>query len=347
MKLSLYQYRNFGSDESRKIFVQQIKKIEIAEAEKRKFIAELKVKKEKWVEFKNELEKKYEQYSDNLHALLDGDVKLYPHQIVASMFMNTTRSTLISHEMGLGKTLSAILYVEMNGFEKVVVITPNSLKFNFYEEVLKFTNSRAYIVNWRKNTCTIEDAKYVIVNYDFFNASIKSKRFDPKWQKLDIGRIDVVICDECQRLKNTKSNTYKNFKRTFNKKIFKGDKISKIFLSGTPAPNRAHELYTVLNKYLQRISQQRSISKNIIVGWNMMLIVVGVIKQLVNNDLKNFSIKQHHILIENEKRMRLKTFQKKCIRRLCWKWMIVNMSLMTKSKTTLPMNSLNVHRLIT
>ena len=157
-----------------------------------------------------------------MHALLDGEVKLYPHQIVASMFMNVTRSTLISHEMGLGKTLSAILFVEMNGFEKVVVITPNSLKFNFYEEVKKFTNSTAYIVNWRKNTCTLEDAKYVIVNYDFFNPNIKSKRFDPKWQKLDIGSIDCVICDECQRLKNTKSNTYKNFKRTFKKKIFKG-----------------------------------------------------------------------------------------------------------------------------
>ena len=239
---------DFGSDESRNIFKQQIKKIELAEAEKRKFIAELNVKKENWVKFKNELEKKYEKYSDKLHELLDGDVKLYPHQIVASMFMNVTRSTLISHEMGLGKTLSAILFAEMNGFEKVVVITPNSLKFNFYYEVKKFTNSNAYIVNWRKNTCTIEDAKYVIVNYDFFNPSIKSKRFDPKWQKLNIGSIDSVMCDECQRLKNTKSNTYKNFKRTFKKNIFKGDKVSKIFLSGTPAPNRAHELYTVLNQ---------------------------------------------------------------------------------------------------
>ena len=32
---------DFGSDESRKIFIEQIKKVEIAEAEKRKFIAEL------------------------------------------------------------------------------------------------------------------------------------------------------------------------------------------------------------------------------------------------------------------------------------------------------------------
>ena len=243
---------DFGNEDSRKVFIQQIKKIEIAEAEKRKFIEELNVKKEQWVQYKQELEENYIQYSDKLHALINSEIKLYPHQIVAAMFMNVTRNTLISHEMGLGKTGSSILYVEMNGFEKVVVITPNSLKFNYYYEIQKFTNSQAHIVNWKKNKCGIEDAKYIIVNYDFFNPtkskSDKNDRFLKKWEKLGIDKIDCVICDESQKLKNTKSNTYKNFKRTFKKSIFRGDKESKIFLSGTPAPNRAYELYSVLNQ---------------------------------------------------------------------------------------------------
>jgi intein/homing endonuclease len=248
------KYRNstkihfdFGNEDSRKIFIQQIKKIEVTEAEKRKFIAELNIKKEEWVKYKQDLERDYVQYSDQCHALLKGGVKLYPHQIVAAMFMNATRSTLISHEMGLGKTLESILYTEMNGFEKVFVITPNSLKFNFLNEVEKFTDSLAYIVNWKKNKCSIEDAKYVIVNYDFFNPGSKEK-FLTKWKKLGINVIDCVICDESQKLKNTKANTYKNFKTTFKGGIFRGGKISKIFLSGTPAPNRAYELYTVLNQ---------------------------------------------------------------------------------------------------
>jgi len=240
---------DFGSEESRKIFIEQIKKIEVTEIEKRKFIAELNVKKEHWVKYKEELETTYVEHSEKVHALLKEGIKLYPHQIVASMFMNVTRSTLISHEMGLGKTLSAILYVEMNGFEKVFVITPNSLKFNFYGEVKKFTNSSVHIVNWKKNTCGIEEAKYVIINYDFFNPkNTKEKKFITKWKKLGVDVIDVVICDESQRLKNTKANTYKNFKSIFRKSLFRGDKISKIFLSGTPAPNRAHELYTILNQ---------------------------------------------------------------------------------------------------
>jgi SNF2 family DNA or RNA helicase len=238
---------DFGNEDSRKVFIQQIKKIEIAEAEKRKFIAELNIKKEHWVQYKKELEETYLQYSDKCHALLKEGVKLYPHQITAAMFMNVTRSTLISHEMGLGKTLSAILYVEMNGFEKVLVITPNSLKFNFYNEVEKFTESNSHIVNWRKNKCSIADAKYIIVNYDFFNSSSKDK-FLAKWKKLKINKIDAIICDECAKLKNTKANTYKNYKRTFGKERFVGERISKIYLSGTPAPNRAYELYTVLNQ---------------------------------------------------------------------------------------------------
>jgi SNF2 family DNA or RNA helicase len=251
---------DFGSEDSRKIFISQIKKIEIAEEEKRKFIADLNIKKEHWVKYKQELEENYEKYSEQCHALLNEGVKLYPHQITAAMFMNVTRNTLISHEMGLGKTLSSILYVEMNNFHKVVVITPNSLKFNFYNEIEKFTKSNSHIVNWRKNKCSIEDAKYIIVNYDFFNPSRESKkknkdgikekkdRFLLKWQKLGITEIDAVICDECAKLKNTKANTYKNFKRTFNKLLFKDGKISKIFLSGTPAPNRAMELYSILNQ---------------------------------------------------------------------------------------------------
>ena len=176
---------------------------------------------------------------------------MYPHQIAGTMFIDEVKNVLLALEMGLGKTLSSIAYVEMNDFDKVYVITPNSLKFNFFNEVEKFTYSKSHVIVSKsskfKNKYTIDEAKYIIVNYDYFNSRDK-KKVDKKFKDLDVGLIDTLICDEAQALKNTGSNTYKNFKRIFNKKIFKGGVISKIFLSGTPAPNRAHELYSVLNQ---------------------------------------------------------------------------------------------------
>jgi SWI/SNF-related matrix-associated actin-dependent regulator 1 of chromatin subfamily A len=134
----------------------------------------------------------------------------------------------------------------MNGFNKVFVITPNSLKYNYYNEIEKFTNSNAYIIG-KKNKCNIDDAKYIIVNYEYFNSSDFNK-VKNKFNKLNIGKIDCLISDECHRLKSSSSNTYKNFKKLFKDDIFKNGKISKVFMSGTPAPSKAAELYTVLHQ---------------------------------------------------------------------------------------------------
>lgn len=239
---------DFGSEDSRKVFINQIKRIEITEKERKKTIRDLENKKRYWIKWKQELEINYKKYSDRLHAVLKENVKLYPHQIVGAMYLNEVKNALISHEMGIGKSLTSIAYAELNQYKKVFVITPNSLKFNYYGEVLKFTNSKAHIVKWKKNKYSIKDAKYIIVNYDYFNPSDKNK-FINKWKKLGIKEIDCLIADESQKLKNTKANTYKNFKRIFGKpNIFRDKKVSKVFLTGTPAPNRAYELYTVLNQ---------------------------------------------------------------------------------------------------
>lgn len=202
--------------------------------------------KKRWLGFKEKIEKEYKNYSSDLHSIIKKGVNIMPHQVVATLFANEVRKVLISHEMGLGKTLVSILFVEMNDFEKVVVLTPNSLKFNYLNEIEKFTNSKGHIVGWKKNKHTIEESKYVILNYDYFNSS-KFSVAQTKWMKLNIKNFDALICDECQRLKNSKSNTYKNFKKIFKDKNFTKEP-NKIFMSGTPAPNRAYELYNVLNQ---------------------------------------------------------------------------------------------------
>jgi SNF2 family DNA or RNA helicase len=239
-------YFDFGSQEEKERIKEQFDKVIEDKKEYKRKVAELTKNKEFWLEMKEEYAKNYKTYSEKAHSgLLDGII-LYPHQIVAALFLDATKSALLSMEMGTGKSLSSIAYVEMNDFNKVFVVTPNSLKFNYYGEVEKFTNAKAHIVNWKKNRYTIDESKYIIVNYEFFNPS-DDKKMLKKISDLNVGKIDCVIADESHRLKNQSSNTYKNFSKIFNKKIFKGEP-SKVFLTGTPAPNRAFELYTVLNQ---------------------------------------------------------------------------------------------------
>ena len=237
---------DFGGADDKKVFIDKIKKIDIEDAEKRRTAEALEKNKALWVQLKKDYEENYKQYWDQVHKYLKPDIELYPHQVVAALFLNQTKSALLALEMGLGKSLSSIAYVEMNGMNKVFVITPNSLKFNFYNEIEKFTTSKAHIVKWKGNEHSIKDSKYIIMNYEFYNSSDRRK-MDQKFKELGVKKIDAVICDEAHRLKNSKSNTYKNFKRLFKKEFFTTN-LSKIFLSGTPAPNRAYELYNVLNQ---------------------------------------------------------------------------------------------------
>ena len=236
-------YFDFGDkrEEFKKLMLNTIKK----ENEKEQLITRLEENKQKWLEFKQYLEDNYKQYEQKVHENLKQGVKLYPHQVVATMFVDKVRNVLLAHQMGLGKSLISIAYAEMNNFDKVIVVTPNSLKFNYFYEVDKFTTSKAFVVGWNKNIYSIDESKYVIVNYEFFNPKSKTK-FKEKWDKLKINKIDCIVADECQRLKN-KSNTFNNFSDTFKDTIFTNKKPSKVFMSGTPAPNRNYELYNVLN----------------------------------------------------------------------------------------------------
>lgn len=237
---------DFGNEESRKIFKNQIDKLILEEEEKRKFIEDLNIKKEHWVKYKEELESTYIKYVEQVHKPLKKTIKLYPHQVIAVMFLNVIRNGLLALDMGTGKSLVSIAFSEMNSFNKVFVITPNSLKFNYYNEVEKFTNSNAFIVG-KKNKCTIEDAKYIIVNYEYFNSGDFNK-VERKFKSLNIGKIDCLVVDESHRLSSTKSNTFTNFKKIFKDKIFVNNKSCKIFMSGTPAPSKAMQLYTVLHQ---------------------------------------------------------------------------------------------------
>lgn len=241
---------NFGSEENKLKYIEDYKKAKEKVVEEEKERQELEVNKKKWLAKKEEFEENYHQYQKETHENLKDEVQLYPFQIVAAQYTNLIKNTLLALPMGSGKTICSITYVEMNqNFDTVIVITPNSLKFNYYNEVKKFTNSTAYMINYKYNNCDINDAKYIIVNYDYFRASNQKQVLNKFWKEVGKNRkINTFILDEATRIKNTKANTTKNIKKLLKKDNFKKKKKSVVFMSGTPAPNAAHELYSILNE---------------------------------------------------------------------------------------------------
>lgn len=234
---------DFGSQEEREYIKEQFDKVRQEIKETKEKLETLKKNKKFWVKMKNEYEQNYQKYSDQAHSGLLDHIKLYPHQIVGILFLKEVKNALLALDMGTGKSLISIGYVELMNYKRVLILTPNSLKYNYYNEVKKFTNSKAHVVGWNKNECDINEAKYIITNYEYFNSSDKN-RAKEKYDKLHISKnLDSIICDECQKLKNTKSNIYKNFNKFFGKR-----NISKVFMSGTPMNNRVYELYTILNQ---------------------------------------------------------------------------------------------------
>lgn len=234
----------FDSEKNKEYFKKRVKKKidEIKKLEIRR--KELDKKKEYWIKYKEQLKETYKVHEDKLHQNLKEDVKLYPYQSEAVLYSDAVRNLLLALEMGTGKSIISISFSEFNNFNKVFVVTPKSLKFNYYDEVEKFTHSKAHVVGWRKNPYTLNESKYIIINYDFF----RNKNSIDKFKNLNIDKIDCLILDECHRVKNMSSNTYKNMYDIFNDdNIFTNNKPCKIFMSGTPMTSRAYELYPIMN----------------------------------------------------------------------------------------------------
>jgi SNF2 family DNA or RNA helicase len=169
-------------------------------------------------------------------------VRPYLHQIKGALFANHLKNSLIAADLGTGKTLLAILASEINNSDKVLVIVPSSLKLNWLKEIHNFTYSKAYVLNSKSksNIYSLEESKYIITNYEYF-----SRNFDVKKKITDLGLYNVnsIIFDEAHKLKNSKTQMFKNFTKSFKKNI---NTMNLTLLTGTPVPNRVQELFNLL-----------------------------------------------------------------------------------------------------
>jgi SNF2 family DNA or RNA helicase len=161
---------------------------------------------------------------------------LYPYQAVGTLFLAFTERALLADDMGLGKTPMALaasqLLRDWHGVERVLVITPASVKQQWGREVERFTHQSYIVINGPKQKRLKQyegDAFLTIINYELVLRDLAQIRaLNP----------DLIILDEAQRIKNWRAKTSQAIKELPRRFAF--------VLTGTPLENRLEELYSIV-----------------------------------------------------------------------------------------------------
>jgi superfamily II DNA or RNA helicase len=185
-------------------------------------------------------------------------VPLFPYQRDGMLHLAFTERALLADEMGLGKTIQAIaacaLLHRLGQAERVLVVTPASLKTEWEEQIQRFTELPYQLVyGGRTHRLKAYDRAgqrgkldpapaaqgdkkpvlpfFTIVNYEQMLAD-----------SLDVNdhlQPDIVILDEAQRIKNWSTKTSQAVKRLKSRYAF--------ILTGTPIENRIDELHSLMD----------------------------------------------------------------------------------------------------
>ena len=189
------------------------------------------------------------KYSDDaLDSLLT--VRLYPYQKEGIRFAVKAGKAIIADEMGLGKTIQAIasaeIYLREGMADSVLVVCPTSLKYQWKNEIEKFTGGdKAEVVDVRSGE-TVQVPKVIVVEGNPFkrkrlytsSAPYKIVSYNTACNDIrEMGRLSagVLVMDEIQRLKNWNTQISRAARKI--------DSSYAVLLSGTPLENKLEELY--------------------------------------------------------------------------------------------------------
>ncbi|WP_445738557.1 SNF2-related protein [Mariniflexile sp.] len=182
----------------------------------------------------NELEQRKLQTTLNFDGI---KATLYPYQKEGVAFSVFKKAVIIADEMGLGKTLqaisTAILKRDIFSFKKTLVICPASVKNQWKNEVLKFTNEKAVVIEGfpdERNALYLNDGSFFhIINYE---TVLRDLPFINK------AHYDFVILDEAQKIKNYETRTANAVKNIRKKHA--------LVITGTPLENKLLDLYSIV-----------------------------------------------------------------------------------------------------
>jgi SNF2 family DNA or RNA helicase len=166
--------------------------------------------------------------------------KLYPFQEEAKDRMVDRGQMLLAMVMGAGKTPTTLAAVETlldtDEAERVIVVLPSSLKYQWLREIKKFTTSRAVVIDGPPKTRASLWRSALTCQYTIINPELLVKD-----EKLFTNiKYDVFVIDEATIIKSPSAKRSRVIKRLGKRSHYR------FALTGQPIENRPEELFSIM-----------------------------------------------------------------------------------------------------
>lgn len=170
------------------------------------------------------------------------EVQYWPHQIEGIRTMARMGSFLLADEMGLGKSLQALTVAaidfERGWAKRVLVVAPVSLKWNWEEEIKRFTSFTHILLDGTPVERNLQLAQYIGYNIDVL--IVNYEQVEKHLDIINSVGFDIVIFDEAHMMKNPTA------KRT---KACLDIRAGRSFvITGSPLLNQVVELWAILHR---------------------------------------------------------------------------------------------------
>jgi SNF2 family DNA or RNA helicase len=117
---------------------------------------------------------------------------------------------VLADDMGLGKTVQALAAAELlrrrKGIERVLVIAPASVKYQWKTEIEKFTDLPAQVIDGLLPRRQAQYASPVFFTLTSYELVLKDIRYMHELKP------DLIILDEAQRIRNWATATARTIK---------------------------------------------------------------------------------------------------------------------------------------
>jgi SNF2 family DNA or RNA helicase len=138
--------------------------------------------------------------------------------------------------MGLGKTAQTMAAVELmandRGIERVLVVAPASVKYQWETEIRKFTDRPVQVIEGgskARRALYAQPTFYRLINYETVLRDL---------EELNAWQPDLIVLDEAQRIKNWETKISRAVKKLRSRYA--------LVLTGTPLENKLEELYSIV-----------------------------------------------------------------------------------------------------